>query len=52
LRWLAAEPDLRLAFGDRSRELARDWGYRPSVDRFVAAVREAVSDTGRRARVR
>jgi glycosyltransferase involved in cell wall biosynthesis len=52
LRWLAAEPELRLAFGARSRELARDWGYRPSVDRFVAAVREAVSDTARRARVR
>ena len=41
---LAADPSLRDAFGQRSRELARDWGYGPSVAGFVAAVREAVAD--------
>ena len=40
--------ELRAAYGARSRELARDWGYGPSVDGFLAAVREAVSDTARR----
>ena len=29
--------------GTRSRELVRDWGYEPSVESFVAAVREATS---------
>jgi glycosyltransferase involved in cell wall biosynthesis len=38
---LAAEPELRQELGTRSRELVRDWGYEPSVDNFVAAVREA-----------
>jgi glycosyltransferase involved in cell wall biosynthesis len=52
LRWLAADAPLRRAFGARSRELARDWGYAPSVDGLVAAVREAVSDTARRAHSR
>ena len=33
---------LRQAQGARSRELARDWGYGPSVEGFLAAVREAV----------
>jgi glycosyltransferase involved in cell wall biosynthesis len=47
LRRLAADPDLRRAYGARSRELARDWGYGPSVEGFLAAVREAVSDTAR-----
>jgi glycosyltransferase involved in cell wall biosynthesis/GT2 family glycosyltransferase len=42
---LAADPALRAEYGRRSRELARDWGYGPSVDGFVAAVQEAVSDT-------
>ena len=32
------------AQGDRSRELARDWGYGPSVEGFLEAVREAVAD--------
>ena len=45
---LARDPELRGAYGARSRELARDWGYGPSVDGFLAAVREAVSDTARR----
>jgi glycosyltransferase involved in cell wall biosynthesis len=40
---LAADPERRREFGERSRELARDWGYGPSVEGFVAAVREAVA---------
>ncbi len=44
LRRLAADPELRAAYGARSRELAQDWGYGPSVAGFLAAVREAVSD--------
>ena len=42
LRRLAADPTLRQAYGARSRELAQDWGYGPSVAGFLAAVREAV----------
>jgi glycosyltransferase involved in cell wall biosynthesis len=41
---LAADEELRKAQGARSRELARDWGYEPSVEGFLEAVREAVSD--------
>ena len=41
LRRLAADPELRRRFGERSRELARGWGYETSVEHFVAAVREA-----------
>ena len=37
-------------YGARSRELAQDWGYGPSVEGFLAAVREAASDTDRRGR--
>jgi glycosyltransferase involved in cell wall biosynthesis len=37
-----AKPDARRRMGERSRELMRDWGYGPSIDNFVAAVREAV----------
>ena len=44
LRELAADPELRRAQGARSREFARDWGYGPSVERFLEAVREAVAD--------
>jgi glycosyltransferase involved in cell wall biosynthesis len=44
LRELAAAPELRRAQGARSRELARDWGYGPSVEGFLEAVREAVAD--------
>jgi len=36
----------RRAQGERSRELARDWGYGPSVEGFMDAVREAVVDRG------
>jgi glycosyltransferase involved in cell wall biosynthesis len=46
LRRLAADAELRRTQGSRSRELARDWGYGPSVDGFLEAVREAVSDRG------
>jgi len=45
LRRLAADADLRGTLGARSRELARGWGYEPSVEGFLAAVREAVSGT-------
>ena len=41
LRELAADPERRRAQGARSRELARDWGYGPSVEGFLDAVREA-----------
>jgi glycosyltransferase involved in cell wall biosynthesis len=44
LRLLCADADLRREMGARSRELARDWGYGPSVESFLAAVREAVDD--------
>ena len=44
LRELAADPELRRAQGARSRELARDWGYGPSVEGFLEAVREAIAD--------
>ena len=44
LRELAADPELRRAQGARSRELAGDWGYGPSVEGFLDAVREAIAD--------
>jgi glycosyltransferase involved in cell wall biosynthesis len=44
LRELAADPERRRAQGARSRELARDWGYGPSVEGFLETVREAVAD--------
>jgi glycosyltransferase involved in cell wall biosynthesis len=43
-RELASSPELRHSWGTRSRELAADWGYGPSVEGFLEAVREAVSD--------
>jgi glycosyltransferase involved in cell wall biosynthesis len=43
LNRLAADPALRHELGAHSRELVRDWGYEPSIDDFVAAVREATS---------
>jgi glycosyltransferase involved in cell wall biosynthesis len=43
LRRLAADRGAREAAGARSRELARGWGYGPSVENFVVAVREAVA---------
>ena len=47
LRELAADPERRRAQGARSRELARDWGYGPSVEGFLDAVREAAEDRRR-----
>jgi glycosyltransferase involved in cell wall biosynthesis len=46
-RRLAADPDKRRRMGARSREIARDWGYGPSVAGFLAAVRDAVAREGR-----
>ncbi len=43
LRKLAADPGLRRRMGERSRDLVRTWGYEPSVENFVAAVREATA---------
>jgi len=40
---LAADPGLRTRAGERSRELVRGWGYEPSVESFVAAVRDAAT---------
>ena len=44
LRDLAADEKLRRAQGARSRDIARDWGYGPSVEGFLEAVREAVAE--------
>ena len=33
----------RRRMGARSAEIARDWGYGPSIENFVAAVREATA---------
>jgi glycosyltransferase involved in cell wall biosynthesis len=41
IRKLADDPGLRRRLGERSRELVRSWGYEPSVENFVVAVREA-----------
>jgi glycosyltransferase involved in cell wall biosynthesis len=43
LKRLAEDPALRRTAGGRSRELVGEWGYEPSVENFVAAVREATS---------
>jgi glycosyltransferase involved in cell wall biosynthesis len=40
---LARDDELRRRAGARSRELAGGWGYEPSVDAFVDAVREAAA---------
>ena len=37
------DADRRRRAGERSRELVREWGYGPSVEAFVAAVREVVT---------
>jgi glycosyltransferase involved in cell wall biosynthesis len=42
-RRLAADDDLRARMGARSRELARGFGYGPSVDNLLDAVREATA---------
>ena len=43
LERLAADAELRNSAGERSRELAGEWGYDSSVESFVAAVRAATS---------
>jgi glycosyltransferase involved in cell wall biosynthesis len=43
LRKLATDSELRRRMGERSRDLVRAWGYEPSVEGFVEAVREATS---------
>lgn len=43
LRRLAADPAFRERAGRGSRELVSGWGYEPSVENFVAAVREATA---------
>jgi glycosyltransferase involved in cell wall biosynthesis/GT2 family glycosyltransferase len=43
LRRLAEDPDLRRTFGLRSREIAAEWGYAPSAENFLTAVREAAA---------
>jgi len=40
---LASDAELRRGMGRRSRELVGDWGYEPSVESFVAVVRDAIS---------
>jgi len=40
---LAGDPALRRAAGAHSREFVREWGYEPSVENFVAAVRDATA---------
>jgi glycosyltransferase involved in cell wall biosynthesis len=39
LRELAADSELRRAMGAASREIVAGWGYEPSIERLVAAVR-------------
>lgn len=48
LRRLAGDPALRVAQGSRSREIVAAWGYGPSVDGFLDAVRAAVEGAARR----
>jgi glycosyltransferase involved in cell wall biosynthesis len=43
LRRLAGDAELRRRMAARSRELVRGWGYGPSVESFVAAVRDAAA---------
>ena len=38
---LATDRLVRLAYGAKSREIAAEWGYGPSVDAFATAVRRA-----------
>jgi glycosyltransferase involved in cell wall biosynthesis len=43
LRRLVADPELRRRYGERSLELMRGWGYEPSIENFVTAVRAAAA---------
>jgi glycosyltransferase involved in cell wall biosynthesis len=47
LRRLAGDVEERRRFGARSRELVQAWGYGPSVEGFVAAVRAAANHSER-----
>lgn len=47
LRRLAGDAGERHRMGTRSRELVQDWGYEPSVEGFLAAVRTATGNSGR-----
>jgi glycosyltransferase involved in cell wall biosynthesis len=38
-----ADPETRARMGPRSAAIAGDWGYGPSIDNFVAAVRRALT---------
>ena len=40
---LADDPELRAHYGARSREIVAPWGYGPSVESFVAALRRAIA---------
>ncbi len=44
LKRLADDPAARRRAGERSRELIAGWGYEPSIENFVAAVREAAAE--------
>lgn len=43
LERLASDAELRHSAGEQSREVAGEWGYEPSVESFVTAVRAATS---------
>jgi glycosyltransferase involved in cell wall biosynthesis len=48
LRRLAADPELRRRQGERSQAIVADWGYGPSVEGFLVAVRRALDATVQR----
>jgi glycosyltransferase involved in cell wall biosynthesis len=43
IKALASDAELRRRMSEASREIVRGWGYEPSVENFVAAVREATA---------
>jgi glycosyltransferase involved in cell wall biosynthesis len=43
IRALADDREIRVAQGARSRELMSEWGYEPSVESFVDAMRAAIA---------
>jgi phosphatidylinositol alpha 1,6-mannosyltransferase len=47
LEVLVADPALRAAFGDASRERMSGFGYEPSIDNLVAVVRRVARRGGR-----
>jgi glycosyltransferase involved in cell wall biosynthesis len=50
LRRLAADPDMRRRYGERSRRLIDEWSYELGVEAFDRAVRRAVKGARRRRR--